>query len=99
VIVAPPPEVIARHRPAIESFLRRINVIGPYFPDGRLTSWYRDPHRNQAVGGHPMSQHLRGLAVDVVVPRARVAELRRVARLTGLTAIDEGDHVHLQYYA
>lgn len=53
------------------------------------TSWYRNPRENRDVGGHPESQHLVGLAIDLVADR--------FAPGTGLTVLDEGDHFHVQY--
>ena len=94
----PPDHVVARNRAAIHAFLVRVNAVGAHFPDGRLTSWYRDTWTNRSVGGASGSQHLTATAVDVVVPRSRVAALLLLARRAGLTAIDEGDHVHLQLF-
>lgn len=34
-----------------------------------VTSWFRSPKLNQAVGGSPTSQHQRGEAVDFKCPR------------------------------
>lgn len=31
------------------------------------TSWYRDVDANRRAGGHPQSQHLAGLALDLAV--------------------------------
>lgn len=62
-----------------------------------ITSWYRTQNRNRAVGGHPQSKHLQGLAVDLVPDdtsskHAIIAD----ASAAGLLAIDEGDHIHIQ---
>ena len=62
-----------------------------------VTSWLRTPTRNTAVGGHPNSKHLTGLAVDVVLDPGQDKEAFKaevVARM--LTAVDEGDHIHIQ---
>lgn len=34
-----------------------------------VTSWYRSPDLNHAIGSSPTSQHIRGEAVDFVAPR------------------------------
>jgi uncharacterized protein YcbK (DUF882 family) len=62
-----------------------------------VTSWYRTPRRNRAVGGHPSSLHLKGLAVDLVAddPSAHPTIAAHARRL-GLVAIQEEDHVHIQ---
>lgn len=76
----------------------------------RVTSWWRDPARNAAVGGAANSQHLIGLALDLqpVKPGADATELARLAGVLssamnavggGLTAINEWSsrrHVHVQ---
>ena len=60
-----------------------------------LTSWWRSVERNQAVGGHPRSQHLWGLAFDLVRPgAASIDALRR----EGFTVINEIDHDHVQTF-
>ena len=58
------------------------------------TSWWRSARQNERVGGDAESQHLLGLALDLVSdePAELVASLREM----GLTAVDEGDHVHVQ---
>lgn len=61
-----------------------------------LTSWYRDGRANAAAGGAQFSQHLVGLAGDLVA--ADQARLVRYLRGHGLHAIAEGDHVHVQYW-
>jgi len=32
-----------------------------------ITSGFRTPEQNKAIGGHPLSYHLRGMAADIVV--------------------------------
>jgi hypothetical protein len=62
-----------------------------------VTSWWRTPARNVAVGGVTHSAHLVGLAVDVVYDAApSQAEREQWARRLGLRIIAEGDHDHLQ---
>ena len=44
-----------------------------------VTSGYRCPALNQAVGGSEKSQHMSGLAADIVCHRISVDELFRIA--------------------
>jgi hypothetical protein len=71
----------------------------------RITSTYRSPAKNEAVGGVLNSYHMRrgrdgkALARDSVPPRgmsmsAYANELRRLN--PGLDVINEGDHVHIE---
>lgn len=64
---------------------------------GQITSGYRDPARNAAVGGVPNSQHMRGTGFDAVfpTPQAKQAAIAQ-ARAMNYEAIDEGDHVHFE---
>jgi len=56
-----------------------------------VTSWWRSPTHNAAVGGVADSRHLIGLAWDVVpVTRENEAKLESL----GLKVINEGDHLH-----
>ena len=54
----------------------------------RLTSGYRTPERNRTIeGAAPNSQHIRGRAADIVLPRvalAEVADAAEIARAPGL---------------
>lgn len=71
----------------------------------RITSTYRDPAKNRAVGGVPNSYHTRRdaqgnpMARDSVPPpgmsmSAYAAQLRRLN--PGMQVINEGDHVHIE---
>ncbi len=77
-------------------FISRV-VRGLSGPDVFLSSWWRSPIGNQRVGGNPNSQHLLGLAFDLVVPNPQlvVTALNR----QGVIALNEGDHVHVQLLA
>lgn len=74
-------------------------------PAARVTSGRRSAQRNDAVGGVKNSFHLRGRAVDVVVPpgarQAFIATARAQRVSAGCTGpeevIDEGDHVHVAW--
>lgn len=62
-------------------------------PGGRVTSWWRSPSHNKAVGGLPNSRHLWGWAFDVVpVTASNVRALRGFFPVV----VNEGDHIHVQ---
>lgn len=67
---------------------------------GSVTSWWRTPARNRAVGSTSQaSQHLAGTAVDVIFDHQDEIQedlLVATAREHGLEAIKEGDHWHLE---
>lgn len=93
MIQPPPTDIVALVRPELLAFFRALFRI-PIDPGTLLTSWYRDPGANAAVGGVPNSFHLWGLAFDVVAPDP--AHLVGHAREVGLEAIDFGTHIHLE---
>lgn len=77
--------------------LARFNPSG--IPGERITSTFRTPAHNRAVGGVANSYHLRGLARDSVPPpgmsmRDYFGALK--ARNPLLDVIFEGDHVHME---
>lgn len=86
-----PVNLIRAQREFRERFNRGAAPFG-----GSVTSYWRTIDHNREVGGAAASQHLYGLAADVVgVPkRAFVVAMRAV----GLVAIDEGDHIHVQRF-
>jgi peptidase M15-like protein len=62
------------------------------------TSHWRTFDRNKAVGGGKRSFHLDGCAEDCVPAMLRPwGEFVAAARALGLDAVDEGDHVHVEY--
>lgn len=92
-VYLPPEPIIAQVLPQLRQFLQQLSRV--YFPpDTRVTSWFRSVQQNLAVGGDSRSQHLAGLALDLVtVERAHLVDQ---LRLVGLIAVDEGNHVHVQ---
>ena len=75
---------------------------------GTITNCTRSTETNLRVGGNPRSQHLYGLACDLVWfgnPRTwPVERVRRLGATRGLVVIDERNrrgyrpHVHVQRY-
>jgi hypothetical protein len=65
---------------------------------GMVTSVFRTPEHNHAVGGVPNSYHLLGQAIDVVrrpgISHAQVAAALRAAGYNLIESLDEGDHSH-----
>lgn len=61
------------------------------------TSGLRSVERNKIVGGHPKSKHLVGLARDIVPDNLKDKKvLIKAVFKAGLSALDEGDHIHVQ---
>lgn len=60
----------------------------------QVSSWYRGPEQNAAVGGHPQSQHLLGLAFDVLGPD--LSQLQADLRIAGFNTVTYRNHVHAQ---
>ena len=65
--------------PAVVDHLRLLaeKVLEPlrrHFGVIRITSGYRCPRLNAAVGGRPASQHLRGEAADIHISSVEVGE-------------------------
>ncbi len=52
-----------------------------------ITSGYRNPTHNKAVGGSPTSQHLLGTAADIKVSGITIDELASHAKATGFNGI------------
>lgn len=96
--VPPPPEWLARYLHfMVSDYVERFRDRLPSGVSFRITSGFRDPARNERVGGAANSAHIHGLAVDVVANSATgariISELWR--REFGGVAIIESDHVHL----
>jgi hypothetical protein len=65
------------------------------YPGVRVTSAFRSVAVNRAVGGVPDSRHLRGLAVDVVVPSQTRSQIVRELRSRGLKVLQYSGHIHI----
>lgn len=62
----------------------------------RITSFYRCPAHNQAIGGSLASYHQFAAAMDLVPNHRDFARLERVARrIKGLGVLNERDHIHI----
>ena len=100
-MIQPPPIQSQRHYWEVLRFVWGILSVG--WPEGAwISSWYRTPEHNRRVGGHPESQHLAGLAIDVVLPGSDPGfnpqlafDLERV----GLVPVREPTHLHVQAFA
>lgn len=70
---------------------------------GQVTSTYRSPEHNRAVGGVPNSYHLRGRAIDIArrpgVSHYQIAAAYRAAGYSLAESLDEGDHSHFAFGA
>ena len=70
--------------------------------DTILTSWWRSPFENQRVGGLPDSQHLVGLAFDVVPgkPGFKLAVSEASSRFmeAGFITVPAERHLHIQTF-
>jgi hypothetical protein len=68
---------------------------------GQVTSTYRSPEHNRAVGGVPNSYHLRGRAIDISrrsgVSHYQIAAAYRAAGYSLAESLDEGDHSHFAF--
>ena len=77
-------------------FMSRVLELCEHF-GASVTSYYRTPKHNRAVGGVPHSKHLTAEACDVVLDDPRqLTDAIAAARRAGLVAIPEADHLHLQ---
>jgi hypothetical protein len=96
VSAAPPASVFADS--ALLQSARAARVASSY---GVITSIYRSPAHNRAVGGVANSYHLAGRAIDVArrpgVTHFQVAAVLRKAGYNLVESIDEGDHSHFAF--
>lgn len=68
---------------------------------GQVTSTYRSPAHNRAVGGVANSYHLSGRAIDIArrpgVSHSQIAAAYRNAGYSLAESLDEGDHSHFAF--
>ena len=107
----PPPHVVAfferifpgfwsRWLSAADSALREIDAEG--IDDIIITSWFRSPFNNRAVNGNPDSQHLVGLALDVVPAKQNLSSSINEAAASfaefGFVVVPASKHLHIQTF-
>ncbi len=70
--------------------------------DTVITSWFRSPGENRAVGGDPDSQHLFGLALDVVPGKKSIQlaihEAAGRFEEAGFVVVPAPTHLHIQTF-
>jgi hypothetical protein len=70
-------------------------VLARYcIPQASISSWFRSPFKNMAIGGNPFSLHQIGWALDLVPV---TADIERAARKVFPKVVNEGDHIHVQW--
>ena len=91
----PPQAIVHRVERSLPGALARIDRAIERLPPGSVvTSRWRSEQKNRDVNGEPDSQHLLGLAIDVVGPD--LAAIAASLEASGLLAIPAPRHVHGQ---
>jgi hypothetical protein len=92
---------LASEPAAMRSSVNLRSVAGLGAQWGRVTSTYRSPAHNRAVGGVRNSFHLSGRAIDIArragVTHAQIAAAYRNAGYYLIESLDEGDHSHFAF--
>ncbi len=95
--VLPPPDAFWEHFP-VSYFVDQVNQSWEFGIDA--TSWWRSWVENLRVGGsvRPLSQHLVGLAADIVGRPGPLGRFVTAARRRGLIVVPYSTHVHVQLW-
>ena len=97
MLQAPPDYLLnSALRPLIQLGLQAFLDAVQQDPRITVTSWWRSVSDNADVGGAATSQHLYGLAYDIVGPGA--TQVADAWMALGGIAVREADHVHLQIF-
>lgn len=99
MIQSPPRNVVQVLNAPLSAFVSRV-VTGMAGERWTVSSWWRSVTHNANVGGANgptvWSQHLVGLAADLVGDPERYDTWVRRLRAQGLIAVNEHSHVHVQ---
>jgi len=88
----PPPAVVERLRELAGELLEPVRAsVGPL----RVTSGYRRPRVNAAVGGSDTSAHMSGWAADVVPVRGTPEQIMLLLHDAGGARVGPGDPLQL----
>lgn len=83
--------------PALARLLQRLRNVA--YKPVHITSGYRTPEHNAAVGGAEHSRHVLGMAADVQVEGMSPADVAAWARAQGVGGVGEYDtFTHLDVY-
>jgi len=94
----PPPAVAHAYASVFGLWIPPAVFVLNQFPGTIITSWFRTPEENAAVGGHPRSQHLVGWAFDLVAPAGQAGRLADALQANQFEVVRESDHLHVQVF-
>ena len=92
---APTPQAVANLQYLVETVLDPLrDEVGPVI----VTSGYRSPEVNAAVGGSPTSQHMQGEAADIVptgASKEQVLQVLRTLPVDQVVTYFDSNHIHI----